>query len=152
MLSGKNRISHIGDRAEKFLDMGLVRLVKDPESGQGSFLPVEELSQVIRLAGLKGQVDLGAYGVPENWQRALDVTTQLAFAAGVEALRDAGVPLVRTFKVSSRGKKVPQAWQLPEPLRDGTGVIFGSAFPGFDRLVEKVLSGGDDGEGHIWDV
>ena len=149
MLGGVNRISHIGDRAEKFLEMGLVRLVKDPETGQGSFLPVEKLDQVIRLAGTKGTFDLSEYGVPKNMQRALDITTKLAFAAGVEALRDAGIPLVRTFKISASGKKVPQAWQLPESLRDGTGVIMGSAFPGYDRLVEKLKNGGDDGEGNF---
>jgi acyl transferase domain-containing protein/NAD(P)-dependent dehydrogenase (short-subunit alcohol dehydrogenase family)/acyl carrier protein/phosphopantetheinyl transferase len=149
ILRGDNRISHIEQRAEQFLQMGLVRLVKDPTTGQGSFLPVEGLEQVIRLAGLAGRFDLSDWGIDAGLQRALDVTTAYAFAAGLEALRDAGIPLQRTYKVSASGKQVPQGWQLPEALRDGTGVIFASAFPGYDNLIQKIANGGDDGEGRF---
>jgi hypothetical protein len=35
---------------------------------------------------------------------ALDITTQLAMAAGLDALREAGIPLVQTYKRTSTGK------------------------------------------------
>ena len=148
ILRGDQRIERI-DAAyrERFLAKNLVRLVKD-EAGQGSFLPVTEDAQVIQLAGRAGAFDLRDYGVAENLIKALDRTTQLAFAAGLEALRDAGIPLVRTYRDTKSGKKVATGWALPESLRDGTGIVFASAFPGYDRLIEKILSGGVDAEGH----
>ncbi len=149
ILSGHNRISHLGERAKKFLELGLVRLVKDPQTGQGSFLPVSEESEVIRLAGTNAGFDISAYGIDPRLVRALDITTQLSFAAAFEALRDAGIPMVRRYKESASGKPVPQGWGLPESLRDGTAVIFASAFPGYDQLLNKVEVGGDDGEGHF---
>ncbi|MFK7928905.1 MAG: beta-ketoacyl synthase N-terminal-like domain-containing protein, partial [Myxococcota bacterium] len=81
ILHGENRISHIRERTQHFMDLGLVRLVKDPATGQGHFLPVEDEDQVIRLAGLASHFDLREYGVPENLIRAYDITTQLAIAA-----------------------------------------------------------------------
>jgi acyl transferase domain-containing protein/NAD(P)-dependent dehydrogenase (short-subunit alcohol dehydrogenase family) len=149
MLLGENRISHIRERAQRFLELGLVRLVKDAETGAGSFLPVEDLDQVIRLAGTKGAFDLTEWGVPDNILRAYDITTQLAIAAALEALRDAGIPLVRVYKMSASGKKVPQGWALPEPLRARTGIVFASAFPGVDQLIRKLAVNGDDGEGRF---
>jgi hypothetical protein len=97
LLRGEQRISTIPvELRRRFMDKGLVRLVKG-EDGQGSFLPVTEDSQVIQLAGRGGKVDLvNDYGISKDWVKALDRATELAFAAGIEALRDAGVPLVRT--------------------------------------------------------
>ncbi|MCB9689307.1 MAG: SDR family NAD(P)-dependent oxidoreductase [Alphaproteobacteria bacterium] len=149
ILAGENRISPIGERAQQFLELGLVRLVKDPQTGQGSFLPVSRTDEVIRLAGTESSFDLTEWGVEPDLLSALDITTRLAFAAGLEALRDAGIPLVRSYKTTANGKRVPQGWMLPEALRDGTGVIFASAFPGYDQLVRHVQSGGRDAEGRF---
>jgi acyl transferase domain-containing protein/acyl carrier protein/NAD(P)-dependent dehydrogenase (short-subunit alcohol dehydrogenase family)/phosphopantetheinyl transferase len=149
ILTGRNRISHLQDRAQRFLDLGLVRLVKDPQTGQGSFLPVQQVSEVIRLAGIEARFDLREYDVDQDLVGALDVTTRLAFAAGLEALRDAGIPLVRTWKTTTSGKRVPQGWALPEALRDGTGVIFGSAFPGYDQFARHLAQGGRDDQGRF---
>ncbi|HMQ29902.1 MAG TPA: beta-ketoacyl synthase N-terminal-like domain-containing protein, partial [Chloroflexaceae bacterium] len=68
---------------------------------------------------------------------ALDITTQLAIAAGLAAQREAGLPLVQTYKKTSKGTFLPERWMLPEALRDETGVIFASAFPGYDRLADE---------------
>lgn len=149
ILSGEGRISHIGDRTEAFLDKGLTRLVKDPQTGQGSFLEVTSTDEVIRLAGIEGAFDLQAWGVDSRLIEALDIATQLAIAAGLEALRDAGIPLVRMYKTTSGGKRVPRGWGLPEALRDSTGVIFGSAFPGYDQLVRHLNRGGRNAEGRF---
>src|SRR5690606_24439454 len=53
-----------------------------------------------------------------------------------DALREAGIPLVMTYKKTSTGSTLPQKWMLPEALRDETAVIFASAFPGGDRFAE----------------
>jgi len=149
ILRGDNRIDHIGERAKLFLEKGIVRLVKDAQTGTGSFLPVEDIEQVIRLAGIRKDFDLADWGADANLIRALDITSRLAIAAGLEALRDAGIPLVRANKLSASGKTVPGPWQLPTALQDGTGVIFASAFPGYDEMIEKLANGGDDGEGRF---
>jgi malonyl CoA-acyl carrier protein transacylase len=149
ILRGDNRISVIGeDYRKRFLDKDLVRLVKD-EAGQGSFLPVDDDEQVIHLAGRAAEFDLARdYGVSASWIQALDRTTELAFAAGLEALRDAGIPLVRTYHTTKGGKQVATGWALPEALRDGTGIVFASAFPGHEQLISKILSNGADEAGH----
>ncbi|HET9442061.1 MAG TPA: beta-ketoacyl synthase N-terminal-like domain-containing protein, partial [Acidimicrobiales bacterium] len=66
-----------------------------------------------------------------------DTTTRLAVAAGFEALRDAGIPLVMRHRTTSKGTRLPDRWVLPEALRDETGVIFASAFPGLDAFADE---------------
>ena len=120
------------------VDKHIIRLVKS-ESGGGSFETIESADEVIKLAGRKGHLDLVAdFGYPEDRLAALDSTSQLAIAAGIDALRDAGIPLVMHYKTTTTGSKLPERWGLPSHLRDGTGVIFASAFPGYDRLVDEI--------------
>ena len=150
MLRGDNRIGQVpAEYRKRFLTKDIVRLVKDP-SGRGSFVPVEDDEHLIHLAGMAADFDLVRdYGVSEAWSAALDRSTQLAFAAGIEALRDAGIPLVRTWKETTTGKRVGTGWALPESLRDDTGVIFASAFPGLNRMTELLLNNGADENGHF---
>ncbi len=75
--------------------------------------------------------------MPQKLIDALDITSQLAIAAGLDALREAGIPLVQTYKRTTTGKYLPDRWLLPEALRDETGVIFASAFPGGDRFAQE---------------
>ena len=70
----------------------------------------------------------------ENYDR----TTQIAIAAGLDGLREAGIPLVRTYRQTTTGKQLPDRWMLPAPLRDETGVIFASAFPGAQRFADEL--------------
>jgi len=63
---------------------------------------------------------------------------QLAIAAGVEALRDAGIPLVMGYRQTSKGTYLPNRWMLPEALADETGVVFASAFPGLQRMSDEA--------------
>lgn len=73
--------------------------------------------------------------MPSELIEALDITSQLALAAGIDALREAGIPLVQSYKHTTTGKHLPDRWMLPEAMRDDTGVIFASAFPGGDRFA-----------------
>ncbi|MEJ2204077.1 MAG: beta-ketoacyl synthase N-terminal-like domain-containing protein [Gemmatimonadota bacterium] len=123
------------DLRAKILDRRITRLVKGP-NGEARFETIEDPDEVIRLAGQAGSLDLvNDYGFPEDRLQALDWVTQLAIAAGIDALRDAGIPLVRRYKTTSTGSKLPEGWGLPESMRDDTAVIFGSAFPGYGRFA-----------------
>ncbi len=151
MLKGENRIGKLSEAdQDRILAKHVVRLTKDPVTGEGGFQDVETREQVIRLAGRKSHFDLVAdYGVDASFARSLDITTQLAIAAALEALRDAGIPLVRTWRKTTTGKDVATGWALPEAMRDSTGLVFGSAFAGYDQLVHKLKNNGGDGEGHF---
>ncbi len=138
ILRGEQFVDLIPERFRKrILAKRVTRLVKS-EDGSGRFETITEADDVIKLAGRPGSFDLTEeYGVPEKLVEALDSTTQLAMAAGLDALREAGIPLVQTFRKMSNGKSMPDRWLLPEALRDETGVIFASAFPGGDRFADE---------------
>ena len=116
----------------------ITRLVKS-EDGSGSFEAIEDEAEVVKLAGRAGPFDLcEEYGVPGKLVEALDLASQMAMAAGLDALNEAGIPLVQTFKKTSKGTYLPDRFILPDALRDETGVIFASAFPGLDRFADEL--------------
>ncbi len=137
ILHGEQFVDLIPERfRRKMVGKQITRLVKSAD-GSGSFAPIDDQNEVIRLAGRPGSFDLAEeYDVPQKLVDALDITTQLAMAAGLDALREAGIPLVMTYKKTTTGSTLPQKWMLPESLRDETAVIFASAFPGGDRFAE----------------
>ncbi len=138
ILSGDNRIEPLPEATRAaMLQRRVTRLVKS-ESG-AVMQTIDDLEQTVKLAGQRGHFDLEAdFGIPADRTEATDISTQLAIAAGIEALRDAGIPLVMDYRETSKGTLLPHRWMLPEPLRDETGVIFGSAFPGLDRMAEET--------------
>ncbi len=139
ILGGEQFIELIPESQRQLMAQKRVtRLVKGAD-GSGHFELIDDTKDVIKLAGRAGAFDLAAeYGVPPKLIEALDTTTQLAMAAGIDALREAGIPLVQTYRKTTTGKYLPERWLLPEPLRDETGVIFASAFPGFDRFADET--------------
>ncbi|MCS6938523.1 MAG: acyltransferase domain-containing protein, partial [Roseiflexus sp.] len=138
ILHGEQFIDLIPERFRRqMLARNITRVVKS-EDGSGSFETLTDPDEVIRLAARPGPFNLSEeYGVPAKLVEALDSTTQLAMAAGLDALREAGIPLVQTYRRTTTGKDLPDRWMLPEALRDETGVIFASAFPGLDRFAEE---------------
>jgi acyl transferase domain-containing protein/phosphopantetheinyl transferase len=150
ILAGENRIERLSAQDETdLLSRNIVRLHKDPKTGQGTFVPVDTPDQLIRLAGIGRGVDPAEYGISASLARALDITSILAIGAGLEALRDAGIPLIEVTRTTGSGRTVTVGWRLPEALRDGTGVIFASAFPGYTNLMKHMQANGDDGEGRF---
>ncbi len=139
MLHGKPFIDAIPLGLRRSIaDKKITRLVKS-EKGGPRFETIDSPSEVIKLAGRGGDIALSSdFGIPEERAAAMDSTTWMAIAAGVEALRDAGIPLVMHYKTTSKGTKLPDRWGLPESMQDDTGVIFGSAFPGADMFVGEV--------------
>jgi len=138
ILAGELRIDPLpAESRQAMLDRNITRLVK---SEAGAVMePIQNLEQTLKLAGQRGAFDLEQeFGVPAERVAAYDITTMLAVGAGIEALRDAGIPLVMRYKRTSRDTLLPDRWMLPEALADETGVIFASAFPGMNRLAEET--------------
>ena len=139
ILDGQQFIDTIPHRfRQRMVDMHITRLVKR-ESGDPTFEAIDDEADVIKLAGRHAPLDVvGEFGVDAARDAALDSTTRLAIGAGFDALRDAGIPLVMRYKTTTLGTKLPDRWGLPESLRDDTGVIFASAFPGYDSFADDL--------------
>ncbi len=146
IIRGDNLIDAVpAEEQQRLVGKHITRLRKG-DDGSADFEAISDVGQVIRLAGQAGHFDPTEFGIPSDLAEALDRTTQYAMAAGIEALRDAGIPLVQTWKTTSTGSRLPGPWRLPAEMRDDTGIIFASAFPGHDALlreVERVREGGE---------
>ncbi|MBK9968018.1 MAG: hypothetical protein IPP07_25370 [Holophagales bacterium] len=139
ILRGDQLIGRLPDRIlEAMATKHITRLVKS-EHGESRFEEVTSTDEVIKLAGRGGELDLaGEFGVAAERIPSLDIVTKLAIGAGLDALRDAGIPLVLRYKTTTVGTKLPERWALPEAMQDDTGIIFASAFPGYDSFSERV--------------
>ncbi|HQR28723.1 MAG TPA: beta-ketoacyl synthase N-terminal-like domain-containing protein, partial [Nocardioides sp.] len=139
ILAGQQFIGQLPQSVrDRMVDMRITRLVKSESQG-ASFATIDDPADVIKLAGMHAPIDVVAqFGIDAARDEALDNATRLAIGGGLEALRDAGIPLVHRYKTTTLGTQLPDRWGLPEELRDDTGIIFASAFPGYERLVEAV--------------
>ena len=139
ILDGQQFIDTIPHRLRReMVDRHITRLVKRA-SGEPSFEAIDNEADVIKLAGRGAPLDaVSEFGVDVARDAALDSTTRLAIGAGFDALRDAGIPLVMHYKTTTLGTKLPDRWGLPESMRDDTGVIFASAFPGLDNFADDL--------------
>jgi len=139
ILDGQQFIDTIPHRLRrKMVDRHITRLVKRT-SGDPTFETIDTEAQVVKLAGRSAPLDVvSEFGVDEARDAALDSTTRLAIGAGFDALRDAGIPLVMHYKTTTLGTQLPDRWGLPESMRDDTGVIFASAFPGLDNFAQDL--------------
>ena len=78
---------------QQMVEKNITRLVKT-EGGEGRFESIESMADVIKLAARAKEFDLiRDFGFPEDRMPALDRVTKLAIGAGIDALRDAGIPL-----------------------------------------------------------
>jgi acyl transferase domain-containing protein/acyl carrier protein/NAD(P)-dependent dehydrogenase (short-subunit alcohol dehydrogenase family) len=141
ILRGEQFISSVPMRfREAMLDKHITRLVKN-DNGGPMFEELHDVSEVIKLAGRGGAFDLETeFGISGERCAALDRVTRLAIGVGLDAMRDAGIPLVLRYKTTSKGTQLPDRWALPDALRDETGVIFASAFPGLNSFAEEISS------------
>jgi acyl transferase domain-containing protein/acyl carrier protein len=139
ILDGEQEIDVIPTRfRHAMVDKHITRLVKSGD-GDPHFEAISSSADVIKLAGRGGKLDLEQeFGVPAERIPALDITTQLAMAAGIDALRDAGIPLVMHYRTTHKGTKLPERWMLPESMRDDTGIVFAAAFPGYDAFADEL--------------
>ncbi len=140
LLNGEIFIEPIPDETrQEMLDKSVIRLVKSTAGAQ--MIELDQMEQTIKLAGQPGSFDLAEeFGLPPDRVNTYDISTQLAIAAGVDALREAGIPLVMSYKKTTVGSYIPDRWKLPQAMADETGVIFASAFPGLSRMAEELDS------------
>src|SRR5581483_10777381 len=104
ILRGDQFIDSIPARFRRaMLDKHITRLVKS-DNGGPVFESITDVGDVIKLAGRGGAFDLEAeFGVSADRVAALDSVTRLAIAVGIDALRDAGIPLVMRYKTTTKG-------------------------------------------------
>jgi malonyl CoA-acyl carrier protein transacylase/acyl carrier protein len=135
LLAGTNFIERLTEaEKEKILDLNIIRVFKDPD-GNARFHEIKDTNDVIQLAGKLGYFNLkDEYGIEYDY----DITISLAIAAGIEALKDAHIPLVMDYRTTSTGKKIPSGFRLPEEMQENTGVILTSLFQGFDTLINHI--------------
>ena len=140
LMAGRSLIEPLtAEMRESMLGKGITR-VRKGEDGTAELEVVSEVDGVVKLAGRMAPVDLTDWGVPERLARGLDPTSQLAVAAGLEAMRDAHLPLVPKYHTTRSGKQVTVGRTLPDSLRDDTGIIFASCFTGFDFAFNEARS------------
>jgi malonyl CoA-acyl carrier protein transacylase len=139
ILNGKQFIKAIPDKIQgEMVAHNITRLVKSGKGGP-HFETIGEIEDVIKLAARREDLDIVRdFSFPEERMAALDVTTQLAIGAGIDALRDAGIPLTMQYKTTTKGTQLPDRWMLPEALQDETGIIFASAFPGYNAFTDEL--------------
>jgi 3-oxoacyl-(acyl-carrier-protein) synthase len=132
LIRGDQCITPISDATvTAMMDKNVVQILKSKD-GTTSSEPVNTELLSIKLAAQLGTIDLTAsYGVPRGLAETMDVAAQVAVAAGMEALKNAGL-------VSGKSNN-PSDWMLPEKYRDTTGVVYASSFPAMDAAVGEVM-------------
>ncbi|KAF0125608.1 MAG: polyketide synthase [Elusimicrobia bacterium] len=158
ILEGRNMIEPIPQAwREQQVDKNILRVVKAAD-GSGSIERINSSDQAIKLSARKGTFDLQKdFGVPPTIAKAMGSVFSMALAAGVLALKDAGLPLIHYYKRTTTGGWLPEKWALPEPVASETGVIFASAFPVTEQMIEEITGyfnsryGGASAD-RMWDV
>jgi len=150
IIRGENFITELPETIkQRLLDMNIVRIIKHAD-GSAEFVPCDDVSLIPQLAGRAGHFDLAEqYGVDAKIVGAMDIATSLAIAAGLEALKDAGLPLVAVEQVNKAGKRLIQNWHLPKGEQGRTGVVFASCFPGLDMAMRHARNDGADETGNF---
>ena len=150
LVRGETCISEVSDEyKQRLLDKNIVRLIKGRD-GSVNMDQAKVFGDIPQLAGLKGAFDLAEeFGIDPKAVVAWDISTQLAVAAGLLALRDAGIPLTPVEQVGKGGLRLIRNWQVPQIQRERTGIVFSSCFPGLQMAAKHAKTNGDDGEGRF---
>ncbi|MCF6248089.1 MAG: acyltransferase domain-containing protein [Desulfobacula sp.] len=136
ILNGKNFIESLSVEAqERFIDKNITKLYKQPD-GNARFVQITKTEDVIHLAGQLGYFDLNdEYGIKEQY----DIAMAISIAAGIEALKDANIPLVMQYKKIKNGTAlIPDGFALPQEMQEETGVIITSLWPNGETLMDEL--------------
>ena len=150
LVKGESCISEVSDDyKQRLLEKNIVRLIKGRDGSVG-MEAAEEFGDIPQLAGVMSSFDPEEeFGIEAKIAAAWDITTQLACAAGLIALKDAGIPLTPVEQVGKGGLRLIRSWQMPSAYRDRTGIVFASCFAGHQMAAKHAKLNGDDGEGRF---
>jgi len=142
VMRGDNMISALPEAMlQAQLDRNVVQVQKAPD-GSRIRKPLNMVEEVIKLASRIGNFDLVAeYGLSPAIVETLDTTYALAVAAGLEALRNAGLVEAPTPPASALPAAASGSggdWKLAREHRDETGVVFAASFPALDSLIDEL--------------
>ena len=148
LVRGETCLEEVSDEyKQRLLDKNITRLIKGRD-GSVNMEQATTFGDIPQLAGVKGAFDLAEeFGIDPKMVLAWDITTQLAMASGLLALRDAGIPLTPEEQTGKGGLRLIRNWQVPSVHRDRTGIVFASCFSGLQMAMKHAKSDGDDGEG-----
>lgn len=132
LLNGEQCIMPLSEKSKaSMVEKNVVQLRKNKD-GTVDKVKVDGEKEVVKLAARLGSFSLTEmYGVPAGLAQTMDLAAQVAVAAGMEALKNAGL-------VSGTSND-PNEWKLEEQFRDGTGVVYASSFPAMDAAVGEVM-------------
>ena len=136
ILNGENFIDSLTVEAqEKIIDKNITKLYKQPD-GNARFVQITKAEDVIHLAGQLGYFDLAdEYGIKTQY----DISMAIAIAAGIEALKDANIPLIMQYKKVKDGKSmIPDGFALPKEMQEETGVIVSSILPNIETFITEL--------------
>ncbi|MEN8210707.1 MAG: beta-ketoacyl synthase N-terminal-like domain-containing protein, partial [Thermodesulfobacteriota bacterium] len=136
ILNGENFIDPLTPEAqENIIDKNIIKLYKQPD-GNARFVQITKTEDVIHLAGQLGYFDLAdEYGIKTQY----DISMAIAIAAGIEALKDANIPLVMQYKKVKDGKSmIPDGFALPKAMQEETGVIVSSILPNTETFITEL--------------
>lgn len=129
IIEGENCISAIPEEVrDAMLEKNVVLLQKNKQTGVNTKVPVTTHGDNINVNASLGSFDLTQYGVSASIAATMDSSVQVAVAAGLEALKDAGI-------ITGEG---PHGWVLPANLQATTGVVYATSFPALDSTIAEV--------------
>ncbi len=132
LLQGPNCIFPISDQKKSaLLDKNVVVVEKGKDGMPSTRSAITTSEETIQLGACLGEIDLADYGVSKSISDTMDRAVKVAVAAGLEALRDAG--LVKG------GSSCKDAWKLEEDFRDTTGIVYATSFPALDAGIGEVM-------------
>ena len=138
ILNGENFIDSLTVEAqEKIIDKNIIKLYKQPD-GNARFVQITKTEDVIHLAGQLGYFDLkDEYGIKTQYDISMAIA--IAIAAGIEALKDANIPLVMQYRKVKDGKSmIPDGFALPEAMQEETRVIVSSILPNSETFITEL--------------
>jgi hydroxymethylglutaryl-CoA synthase len=130
IISGECFISNVpNDIQLEMLEKNVVEIIKNAD-GSIKKVAITDASNQINVCASIGNFSLVTYGVVENIVNTMDRAVQVAVAAGLEALKDAGI-------VSGVGEGT-SGWELPVSMQNTTGIVYATSFPALDAAIAEV--------------
>eukprot|EP00301_Raphidiophrys_heterophryoidea_P016026 c2513_g1_i2.p1 GENE.c2513_g1_i2~~c2513_g1_i2.p1 ORF type:complete len:749 (-),score=219.71 c2513_g1_i2:226-2472(-) len=133
VFEGQNLIQNLSSKeVDSMVSQNVAIVKKNKKDGSMSSQRIITPEESIKLAAqVNSDIDFTKFGIPASVVGTMDMASKLAVAAGLEALKDAG--LIKGGDVAN-----PENFRLPASLQDSTGIIFASSFPAIESTINEV--------------